>query len=211
VVRICHWQIADIRIGWAVFLTLIGMCCLSVELAANEIKLRGGEAIISYPEPDARGGRAYKLEYLVDVPIEVFWKFKTDFDNTFLLSNKYIKSHKFVSCHHNVVITENVYTQNFKVTFRWQTTMITSKFRLEFVLINPKECRQKFHYGYIQLEPFNDKTKVTHVAYFDFFGAFLWANYPWAGGMKSFLRYTARWEQKTILRLKKNYMGVPSK
>jgi len=35
----------------------------------------------------------------------------------------------------------------------------------------------------------------------------LWAHYPWAGGMSDFLRYTARWEQETVLKLKDKYLG----
>jgi len=46
------------------------------------------------------------LIYLVDAPLDVFWKFKTDFDNQFLLSNKLIISHRFVSRNRNVVVTE---------------------------------------------------------------------------------------------------------
>jgi hypothetical protein len=38
---------------------------------------------IYHVEPDSRGGQAYKLVYLVQVPIGVYWKFKTHFDNDF--------------------------------------------------------------------------------------------------------------------------------
>jgi hypothetical protein len=31
------------------------------------------------------------------------------------------------------------------------------------------------------------------------------AHYPWKGGMKDFLSYTARWEQETVLQLKDHY------
>jgi hypothetical protein len=48
-------------------------------------------------------------------------------------------------------------------------------------------------------------TKVTQVVYFDFFGATLWMNYPWYGGMRHYLHYTARWEQETITRLIDRY------
>ena len=41
--------------------------------------------------------------------------------------------------------------------------------------------------------------------YFDFFGATLWMNYPWYGGMRHYLHYTARWEQETITRLIDQY------
>lgn len=67
---------------------------------------------------------------------------------------------------------------------------------------------KKFHYGHIQLETragIEEKTMVTQMAYFDFFGLFFWINYPWYGGMTDFLEYTARWEQETILNVKSRY------
>ena len=161
-------------------------------------------------EPDARGGEAYKLLYLVPAPLKVFWRFKTDFNNDFLLGHKFIKEHRFIGQHGNVVITEDIYTSAPGKVFRWKTTVYPSRHRLEFVLDNPRECDQRFHYGFIQLEPFGEaETKVTHVAYFDFLGASLWASYPWPGGMSSFLRYTATWEQETIVRLRGKYEDNP--
>jgi hypothetical protein len=80
---------------------------------------------------------------------------------------------------------------------------------MDFVLLNPEECGQRFHYGYIQLDAvgaLDEKTKVTQLAYFDFFGVYFWVKYPWYGGMKNFLKYTARWEQETISRLKSKYI-----
>jgi hypothetical protein len=156
-------------------------------------------------EPEARGGEAYKLVYLVPAPLEIFWRFKTDFNNDFLRSHKFIKEHRFVGQQGNVVTTEDIYTTAPGKVFRWRTTIYPSRHRLEFVLDNPVECNQRFHYGFIRLEPFGEQTRVTHVAYFDFFGASLWANYPWPGGMSSFLLYTARWEQETIVRLRGKY------
>ena len=57
------------------------------------------------------------------------------------------------------------------------------------------------------MEPVEEGTRVTQVAYFDFLGASLWADYPWGGGMRDFLAYTARWEQEMVLRLKDRYSG----
>ena len=155
--------------------------------------------------PDRRGGQAYKLVYLVRVPIDVYWKFKTDFDNDFLVTNRYIREHRFISRSGNTVITENKYANVPGVIFKWKTTVFKQIHRLKFVLMNPKECRQKYHYGHIQMEPAPEGTRVTQVAYFDFWGASLWANYPWGGGMKDFLSYTAQWEQETVLILSDLY------
>jgi len=54
-------------------------------------------------------------------------------------------------------------------------------------------------------------TEVTQVTYFDFFGASFWAHYPWEGGMRDFLRYTAHWEQEIILQVKDRYLDQPGK
>ena len=167
------------------------------------------EVLIHQLEPDPRGGRAYQLVYIVPVPIDVFWRFKTDFDNDFLLNNKYIREHRFVFRSGDTVITENKYTDGPDVSFKWQTTVFEQTYRLEFVLLNPKECGQRFHYGHITLSPTAQGTQVTQAAYFDFWGVSLWANYPWRGGMRDFLLYTARWEQDTIVRLKNRYTDDP--
>ncbi len=155
--------------------------------------------------PDKRGGRAYKLIYFVQAPIDSYWKFKTDFDNDFLVKNKYIQEHKFIMRTGNTVITENKYAYKPDVYFRWQTTVLPETHRLEFDLLNPEECGQKYHYGHIQLASVEAGTLVTQTAYFDFLGAAFWAIYPWRGGMKDFLSYTALWEQETMLQLIERY------
>jgi hypothetical protein len=105
----------------------------------------------------------------------------------------------------NVFITEGRYTNAPGDNFRWRTTIHPDQYRMEFRLENPHQCGQKFHYGTIQLEPFGSHTKVSHIAYFDFFGAYVWVNMPFRGGMSSFLTYTARWESETISRIQHRY------
>jgi len=201
--------------------TLVALSLVEISGAASglssekpeEKEVLSGKASITKLKPPHQTGKGYKLVYLVDAPIEVFWKFKTDFDNDFLLNNKFIKSHQLLSRRENVAVTEDiftedVYTHRLGAKFRWQTTVSSDRYRLDFVLLNPEQCGQKFHYGHIQLETIatsGNKTKVTQVAYFDFFGAYFWVNYPWYGGMVDFLTYTARWEQETILKLKSKY------
>ena len=163
------------------------------------------EILISKLQPEQGKGLGYKIVYWVDAPLEIFWLFKTDFDNDFLATNKYIKSHRFISRKGNVVITENEYASRPGKIFKWQTKVITDLRRLEFELLNPTESGQIFHYGFIQLEAMGKRSKVTQVAYFDFFGVLLWANYPFYGGMQHYLRHTAQWEQQTILKLKDKY------
>lgn len=167
------------------------------------------EILIDHLDPDPRGGRAYRLVYVVPAPMDVYWRFKTDFDNDFLVTNRYIRKHRLVLRSGDTVITENKYTDSPDVTFRWQTTILAHAHRLEFALLNPQACGQRFHYGYIQLSPAAQGTRVTQVAYFDFWGASIWANYPWRGGMRSFLFYTTRWEQDTVKRLKSRYAVDP--
>ena len=199
----------------ALFFTVIPTLASESSTAVpGEEALLEGNAFIFKLKPQQQSGGGYKLVYIVDAPIDAFWEFKTDFNNDFLLTNKFIKSHQMISRRGNVVITEDLfsedlYTNRPRAKFRWQTTLWPAEYRLDFILLNPEECGQKFHYGHIQFETheaFREKTKVTQVAYFDFFGVFFWINYPWYGGMKHFLKYTARWEQETILELKSKYI-----
>jgi hypothetical protein len=180
--------------------------------AQNEQNPLGRDGISIYQvAPDRRGGKAYKLVYIVSAQMDVFWRFKTDFNNNFLVKNKYIQEHHFITRNGNKVITEDKYTNGPDVVFRWQTTIFPQAKRLDFVLLNPKQCRQKFHYGYIQLKSVPEGTQVTQVAYFDFWGVSLWAGYPWGGGMKDFLSYTAHWEKETIMLLENRYDDKNSK
>jgi hypothetical protein len=180
--------------------------------AKKEQSSSGNDDISIYQiAPDKRGGKSYKLVYFVNAQMDVFWGFETDFDNNFLLENKYIQEHHFIKRNGNKVITEDKYTNGPNAYFRWRTTIFPRSKRLSFVLLNPKQCRQKFHYGYIQLKSIPEGTQVTQVAYFDFLGSSLWANYPWGGGMKDFLSYTAHWEQETIIRLRDRYYNKNSK
>ena len=183
---------------------------------ADEAALFEGKAFIRKLSPHHKddGGSGYELVYVVDAPLDAYWRFKTDFSSDFIISNKFIISHRLISYKENVVVTEDVfnedlYTHKPNAKFRWQTTLLPAQHRLEYVLLNPVECGQKFHHGSIQLEAAGvsgRKTKVTQTAHFDFFGVSFWVNYPWYGGMKYFLAYTARWEQDTILRLKSKYI-----
>lgn len=168
-------------------------------------QLMKGKAYIYKLYPKDRAGKGYKLVYMVAAPLETFWNFKTDFENDFLLSNKLITEHNFVEYENNAAITETIYATKPGVRFRWRTISSPDTHRLDFELLNPNECGQKFHYGYIQLEEVGEHTKVTQIAYFDFFGAILWMNYPWYGGMRHFLQYAVRWEQETVARLSIEY------
>ncbi len=155
--------------------------------------------------PEGKAGRGYKLIFLIDAPLDVVWRFKTDFDNQYLLNNKYINSHRLLSRNQNEVVTENEYSNKPKVKFKWQTTVLPEHHRLIFVLLNPEECGQKYHHGYIQLEAVGNRTRVTQVAYFNFFGVSFWVGYPFMGGMSHFLKYTAAWEQKAVVDLVSHY------
>lgn len=168
-------------------------------------KLLTGEPFIYRIEPEARGGEAYKLVYMVPVPIEIFWRFKTDFHGDFVQTNKYVKEQRVIREKQNLVIIENRLSSKPESRFRWRNILYPSEFRLDYFLENPEQCGQRFHYGHFQLEALGSNTKVSHAAYFDFFGSSLWTQYPWEGGMHRFLDYIARWEQETILRLKQNY------
>ena len=164
-----------------------------------------GMPLISKLKPDGANGRGYKLVYYVDAPIEVSWKFKTDFDNQLLLSNRYINSHRLVISNQSGAVTETEYSNKPGTVFKWQITVFPERYLLRYVLTNPDECGQKYHYGSIQLEAMGAGTRITQLAYFDFFGVSLWMSYPFAGGMSHFLNYTVGWEQQTILEYNSRY------
>ena len=200
------------RILGSIATALIVSLCFTSAARPNEPdnqQLLTGKPFVYKLKSKEPKGRGYRLVYVVDAPLNIFWQFKTDFDNDFLVNNKYISIHRFISRSGNVVITENKYTDVSKSLFRWQITVVQDLHRLEFVLLNPEDNNHEYHHGYIQLESLGQKTKVTQVAYFDFFGDFLWVNYPLYGGMSNFLKYNARWEQETIL--KRMHLYQPQK
>lgn len=174
-------------------------------LSALDETAESGPVRIQRIAPERSGGNAYRLVYRVNVPIAVYWRFKTDFDNAFLIDNKFIRAHRFISQNGNIAITETQYTYQPDIFFRWQTRLFPDRYRLEFRLVNPEQCYQKYHHGYIQLESEGKATRVTQVAYFDFWGATFWTYNPLRGGMQDFLTYTASWEQATAVRLKDRY------
>jgi hypothetical protein len=134
----------------------------------SEEKLSTGEPFIYRIAPDARGGEAYKLVYLVPVPIDVFWKFKTYFHGDFIETNKYVKNQRVLREEQNVVIIENRLSNKPDSKFRWRNILYPNRYRLDFVLENPEQCGQRFYYGHFKLEPLGSYTKVSHAAYFDF-------------------------------------------
>jgi len=154
---------------------------------------------------DVNRGYGYKLQYYVAAPIDVFWRFKTDFAGDFVLSNDELLEHRLVRTEGNSAITENRYAAAPSLRFLWQTTEVPEQYRLEFKLLNAEDCHHDFHYGTIQLSPAGEHTKVTQIAFFNFTGASLWVKYPWYGGMKSLLTKVARWERNSAMRLNRDY------
>lgn len=197
----------------AIMIVIAMICCLSpISFSSNGKENRHQSAdklSIQLLTPDKRGGRAYKLTYHMEVPVETYWRFKTDFDNDFLTKNKFIKAHHLISHYGNKVVTKDKYSSRPNTFFRWQTTIHFDARRLDFILLNPEQCGQKFHYGHIQLEATDNGTKVTQIAYFDFWGVSFWVHYPWKGGMKDFLSYTAKWERNIVLKLRSKYAKKP--
>lgn len=173
---------------------------------SNEEVLKG-KPIISRIQADARGGAAYSLIYLAPIPIDVFWKFKTDFGADIFDDNKFVKAQRVLDHRRNVILIENKLSINSAARFRWRNTLYSAEYRLDFVLTNPEQCGQRFHHGHFKLEPVGSQTKVLQTAYFDFLGVSIWVNYPGNGGMVELLDYIARWEQRTSLKLRGNYEG----
>lgn len=194
---------------WVLFLAISGGIASNAvaEPAADTAsgEVGGDDPAIGHLSPDAGSGYGYRLEYTVAAPLNVMWRFKTDFRGDFFHSNRYIQRHRLIDWQPDRVITEVVYSHHPGVPFQWETVVHPERRLLEFVLLSPEKSGQRFHHGWIRLLPMGDRTRVIHVAYFDFTGAFLWVHYPFRGGMKEFLRYMARWEQETVPRLRSRY------
>jgi hypothetical protein len=173
--------------------------------APGEAELLAGEIFIEpSPLPEERG-YAYTLIYVVDVPLSVFWKFKTDFDNDFLTSNPLITSHRLIGRDGDSVLTETTYATGPHTVFRWRTTARETIHQLDFRLVNAREVGQDYHLGWIRLTPLGNRTKVTQTVQFNFFGAYFWVHYPWYGGMSYFLKHTVQWERTAVKRLFSRY------
>jgi hypothetical protein len=195
--------LAALLLACGVLSSWIPVSAVAVENALHN------DPVISKLKPEQSEGRGYQLVYTVNAPVEVTWDFKTDFASQVLMTNKLIRSHRLVSRNQDEVVTETVYDNKPAMTFKWQTTLFPEQHLLKFVLLNPEECGQKFHHGYIQLEAVDAGTRVTQVAYFDFFGVSFWVNYPFSGGMSHFLKYTANWEQQAVLNKSRDRSEVP--
>jgi hypothetical protein len=151
------------------------------------------------------GGYGYRIEYRLPVPIDVCWRFKTDFENDFLLRNSLIASHRLLRRQGNVAITETTYRAAPGKRFIWETITDPRRHRMDFRLIDPGAAGQQFHEGVIRLIDQGSHTVIVQQAFFNFRGAGLWVHYPFRGGMREILTTTARWEQKTIGRLQAAY------
>lgn len=178
---------------------------VSLAQAACDPETADGLAVIERVQSSSGEGQGYRMAYCVDVPLEAYWHFKTDFHNEFLVENPHIVSHRFLHQQGNAVVTENRYAGHTQHLFRWQTHVHPEDHRLEFHLLNPVQAGQDFHYGTIRLEARGQHTMVYQEAFFQFRGAALWARYPWHGGMRSFLQANIQWERQAALARTSHY------
>jgi len=70
-------------------------------------ELLNKQSIVNRIKLEKRGGEGFKLIYPVPVPVDVFWRFKTDFHGNLLLSNRYIQEHRLIQESDNVTVTAN--------------------------------------------------------------------------------------------------------
>src|SRR5210317_1380394 len=69
----------------------------SPKIEPDLYQLKQGKAYVYKLDPGDTAGKGYKLVYMVAAPLAVYWKFKTDFENDFLLTNKLIREHRLVA------------------------------------------------------------------------------------------------------------------
>jgi hypothetical protein len=173
--------------------------------AGSETAQPDFDVIVEKISLERSGQYGYKLVYVVPVPIDTYWRFKTDFNSEIISTNTAIADHKFLRSEGNRFYTENRFSAAPGTRFVWQTTVNAEAYQLTFKLVNAEEIRHKFHYGIIQLSPAGKNTVVTQRAYFSFKGASFWVSYPWYGGMRSTLTSVAKWEQKTARQYMRHY------
>lgn len=160
--------------------------------------------IFRIPSPYG-GGYGYRLKYSMPVPLDVCWRFKTDFGSDFLLRSSLITAHRLLRRNGNVAVTETVYAAAPGKRFIWKTTTDPRTHRMIFRLMNPHSAGQRYHSGVIRLIESGNRTVIIQEAYFDFVGAVFWVHNPLQGGMRDILKTTARWEQQTVGQLQAAY------
>ena len=77
---------------------------LSADCPTRENRETASIERVIYPRGQGEG---YRMAYCVELPLEIYWQFKTDFHNEFLTGNPQIKMHRFVGREGNAVLTEN--------------------------------------------------------------------------------------------------------
>jgi hypothetical protein len=85
-------QIFSISTFFFLLSSVNSLAAQPLKVEPKDEKLLNGESLIYRLEPKARGGQAYKLVYLVRANVDVVWRFKTDFNNEFVLTNKFTVS-----------------------------------------------------------------------------------------------------------------------
>ena len=200
-----HHTMTFRRLG-TVMILLVALCgAAPIVQAACDTGTADGQALIERIRPVSGEGQGYRMAYCVDVPLRIYWLFKTDFRNVFLTDSPHIMSHRFIRRQGNVALTENRYSQHPERVFRWQTTVHEGDHHLAFRLLNPDQAGQAFHFGTIRLKARGRKTMVYQEARFQFAGAALWVLYPWRGGMRTFLQSFVNWEQQAALTWRSYY------
>ena len=187
---------------------LVCICALtvtSVSAGGLSALFTVSDVNISALSPVHGKGYGYRIAYRVPADIDTFWRFKTDFDNDFLVHNRAITSHRLLRRHGNIAVTETSYSAAPGKRFIWETTTDAENHRMQFRLIDPGSSGQRHHWGFIQLIKDGHQTIVVQQAYFDFSGAGFWVVYPWQGGMRDVLKTNAAWEQEAIMRMQAAY------
>jgi hypothetical protein len=186
---------------WAIFLVFLSLGTrLSSQVMAGSREAPAASIRIEPVASADRGGKGFRMVYAVQAPLSDFWRFKTDFANPVMLSNKYILENSVMRREADRVITATRYTHHPEALFEWETTVQADRRQMNYRLLNPIQCGQVFQFGRIQLQPLGDATQVTHTAYFDFAGVFWWYYWPFQGGMQDYLRYTVDWERAAFQR-----------
>ena len=93
------------------FLTIMLLAVVQINAAHAGSKSARPDLYISVQKiSEENSGRyGYRLRYIVPVPIESYWRFKTDFDNEILATSAAISEHKFIRSVGNTAILKTAF------------------------------------------------------------------------------------------------------
>ncbi len=143
-------------------------------------------------------GKAYKMTYIIDSPIDKVWFLMTHFPEKLLSTAPGILEYKILSDIENKITYMYEYDFMPGKYFMWKNTFYAAKNKVLFRLMNAGEVGLIHHFGESTLYEQGEKTKVVLTGYVDFLGVSNWVDDLSTKGLNAFLINHAHWQQAVI-------------